>query len=241
MTTWEAIVAETSQPHEPRASCSETLGSFCANLRYAALPAAAIERVKHFFIDYLAIALRASTLDSSQPVRALSRAYPIPGQATLLGRPDPVSPHWAALANGQAAHSMELDDTFLEGSMHTESSVFSACMALAEEHGLGGQRFVEAAVAGFEVACRVSRALQPAVTNARGFHPTGTCGALGAAGAAGKLLGLTRTRWRWPSASPAARRAACWNMSRTVRGRNASTPAGQRTRGLSPRGLPSTG
>jgi 2-methylcitrate dehydratase PrpD len=145
MTTWEAIVAETSQPHEPRASCSDTLGSFCANLRYAALPAMAIERVKHFFIDYLAIALRASTLDSSQPVRALSRAYPIPGQATLLGRPDPVSPHWAALANGQAAHSMELDDTFLEGSIHTESSVFAACMALAEEHGLSGPRFVEAA------------------------------------------------------------------------------------------------
>jgi 2-methylcitrate dehydratase PrpD len=190
MTTWEAIVAETSQPNEPRASCSETLGSFCANLRYAALPAAAIERVKHFFIDYLAIALRACALDSSQPVRALCRMYPIPGQATLLGRPDPVSPHWAALANGQAAHSMELDDTFLEGSIHTESSVFAACMALAEEHGLSGQRFVEAAVAGFEVACRVSRALQPAVTNARGFHPTGTCGALGAAAAAGKLLGL---------------------------------------------------
>ena len=49
-------------------------------------------------------------------------------------------------------------------------------------------------MAGFEVACRVSRALQPAVTNARGFHPTGTCGALGAAAAAGKLLGLDARR-----------------------------------------------
>src|SRR5215471_8828799 len=182
-------MAQTFQPNNPRPTCSETLGSFAAHLRYEALPAAAIERVKHFFIDYLAIALRASTLDSSQPVRALARAYPIPGKATLLGRPDPVNPYWAALANGQSAHSMELDDTFLEGSLHTEASVCAAGMALAEEHDLGGRRFVEAAVAGFEVACRVSRALQPAVTNARGFHPTGTCGALGAA-AAGKLLGL---------------------------------------------------
>src|SRR5215472_14812747 len=45
-------------------------------------------------------------------------------------------------------------------------------------------------VAGFEVACRVAAALQPSATNARGFHPTGTTGALGAAAAAGTLLGL---------------------------------------------------
>src|SRR5262245_5318506 len=171
-------MARAFKPDDTRPTCSETLGGFSANLRYEELPPAAIERVKHFFIDYLAIALRASALDSSQPVRALARAYPIPGKATLLGRPDPVSPYWAALANGQAGYSMELDDTFLEGANHTESSVFAACLALAEEHGLGGQRFVEAAVAGFEVACRVARALQPAVTLARGFHPTGTCGAL---------------------------------------------------------------
>src|SRR5215813_2275517 len=183
-------MAQAFQPDDTRPTCSEMLGSFAANLHYEVLPAAAIERVKHFFIDYLGIALRASTLDSSQPVRALARAHPIPGKATLLGRPDPVNSYWAALANGQSAHSMELDDTFLEGSTHTEASVFAACMALAEEHDLGGQRFVEAVVAGFEVACRVSRALQPAATNARGFHPTGTCGALGAAAAAGKLLGL---------------------------------------------------
>ena len=129
-------MAQPFTPHETRPTCSETLGSFAAHLRYEALPAAAIARVKHFFIDYLAIALRASTLDSSQPVRALARAYPIPGKATLLGRPDPVSPSWAALANSQAAHSMELDDTFLEGSLHTEASVVAACMALAEDHGL---------------------------------------------------------------------------------------------------------
>jgi 2-methylcitrate dehydratase PrpD len=61
-------------------------------------------------------------------------------------------------ANGMAAHSMELDDTFLPGSIHNESFVFSPRLALAEEHGIGGKRFIVAIVAGFEVACR----LQPA-------------------------------------------------------------------------------
>jgi 2-methylcitrate dehydratase PrpD len=49
-------------------------------------------------------------------------------------------------------------------------------------------------VAGFEVACRVAAAFQPAATNARGFHPTGTTGTLGAAAAAGTLLGLDAAR-----------------------------------------------
>jgi 2-methylcitrate dehydratase PrpD len=176
------------------ATASEALGRFCAGLEYDALPPAAIERAKHFFIDYIGIALHASTLDSSQPLRRLAAAAPIPGGATLLGRPDPVSAHWAALANGMAAHSMELDDTFLPGSIHNESFIFSPSLALAEERGIGGKRFIAAVVAGFEVACRVAAALQPAATNARGFHPTGTTGALGAAAAAGTLLGLDAER-----------------------------------------------
>jgi len=87
-----------------------------------------------------------------------------------------------------------LDDTFLPGSIHNESFVFSPSLALAEERGISGKQFIVAVVAGFEVACRVAAALQPAATNARGFHPTGTTGALGAAAAAGTLLGLDAER-----------------------------------------------
>jgi 2-methylcitrate dehydratase PrpD len=180
----------TLSPQTRDLSYSQAFGRFCADLRYDDLPTDVVERVKHFFIDYIAIALRASSLDSSQPVRALAREQANPGKATLLGRPDAVSAHWAALANGMAAHSMELDDTFLEGSVHNEAFVFSPCMALAEERGLSGKRFIEAAVAGYEVACRAAKALQPAVTNARGFHPTGTCGVIGATAVSGKLLDL---------------------------------------------------
>jgi 2-methylcitrate dehydratase PrpD len=92
------------------------------------LLAPVVSRVKYFFVDYLGIALRASSLDSSKPARALM----IPGQATLLGL-GTTSADWAALAIGMAAHSMELDDTFLEGSIHNESFLYSATMELAEE------------------------------------------------------------------------------------------------------------
>jgi 2-methylcitrate dehydratase PrpD len=47
-----------------------------------------------------------------------------------------------------------------------------------------------AAVAGYEVQIRLSLALDPAAHYDRGFHPTATCGAFGAAAAAGRILGL---------------------------------------------------
>ncbi|ACC76074.1 MmgE/PrpD family protein [Paraburkholderia phymatum] len=153
-----------------RSTVAQTFARFCAGLECDALPPVAVERAKHFFIDYLAIPLHGSTLDSSRPVRTLTAARPIPGGATLFGRPGPVHPAWAALANGMAAHSMEPDDTFLPGSIHNESFVFSPALALAEEGGASGRRFITAIVAGIEVACRVAAALKPAVTNARGLN-----------------------------------------------------------------------
>jgi len=109
--------------HAPRvqSTVAQKFGRFCAGLEYDALPPIVVERTKHFFIDYIAIALHGSTLDSSRPVRMLAAARLIPGGATLLGRLDPVHAAWAALANGMAAHSTELDDTFLPGSIHSES------------------------------------------------------------------------------------------------------------------------
>lgn len=109
--------------HAPRvqSTVAQTFGRFCAGLEYDALPPIVVERTKHFFIDYIAIALHGSTQDSSRPVRMLVAARLIPGGATLLGRPDPVHAAWAALTNGMAAHSMALDDTFLPGSIHSES------------------------------------------------------------------------------------------------------------------------
>ena len=55
-------------------TAAQAFGRFCAGLEYDALPVTVVERAKHFFIDYMAIALHASTLDSSGPVRALAAA-----------------------------------------------------------------------------------------------------------------------------------------------------------------------
>src|SRR5206468_5342478 len=83
-------------------------------------------------------------------------------------------------------------DTHQGGSIHLGATVFSAALAAAELTGVSGARVLAAVVAGYQVAARLAMALDPAAHYRRGFHPTGTCGAFGAAVTAGLILGLDR-------------------------------------------------
>jgi 2-methylcitrate dehydratase PrpD len=101
-----------------------------------------------------------------------------------------VASAWAALANGTAAHALELDDVTSESSLHPGVAVIPAALAVAEERGAAPTAFLEAVVAGYEVTLRVGNALNPGAAYRRGFHPTGVAGVFGAATAAGRLRGL---------------------------------------------------
>jgi 2-methylcitrate dehydratase PrpD len=94
------------------------------------------------------------------------------------------------MANGTAAHAVELDDVTTESSLHPGVAVIPAALALAEERQASPAALLEAIVAGYEVTMRVGNALNPASAYARGFHPTGVAGVFGATMAAGRLLGL---------------------------------------------------
>ena len=167
------------------------LTSFCHRLRYDELSPEVVERTKYFFLDYLGVAVRGSLSDSSQPVYRMLGRLGVWGVGSVLGRADRAAFPYAALANGTSAHSLELDDTHQAGSIHLGVSVFSAALAVAEELGASGRDFIVSSVCGFEVAARLAMALRPKEHYGRGFHPTATCGALGAAVAAAKLLGVS--------------------------------------------------
>jgi 2-methylcitrate dehydratase PrpD len=96
------------------------------------------------------------------------------------------------MLNGTLAHSLDFDDTHATGSLHPSAPIVPAAFAAAEMTGAGGKAAIAAIVAGYEVQIRLSLALDPAAHYDRGFHPTATCGAFGAAAAAGRLLGLDK-------------------------------------------------
>jgi len=94
------------------------------------------------------------------------------------------------MLNGTLVHSLDFDDTHASGSLHPSAPIVPAAFAAAEMAGADGRALIAAVVAGYETQIRLSRALDPAAHYDRGFHPTATCGAFGAAAAAGRLFGL---------------------------------------------------
>lgn len=170
---------------------TKAMVNFCTSLSHRELPPQVIDRVKYLALDFLGVAARGSRAESSQAVRSFTGDM---GAATnggvIIGTSLRALYQYAALANGAAAHSLELDDVSNESSSHPGVVIFPAALAASELAGGDGSKFMEAVVLGYEVMIRLGKALSPASHYARGFHPTGTCGAFGATTVAAKILNL---------------------------------------------------
>lgn len=165
------------------------MAEFVASYAAERFPTDVLDRARYFLLDYIGTALAGSRTESSAAVQAFVDEF-APGDATVIGRSRTAHPSYAALANGAASHSIEMDDTHREGSIHLGATVFSALIAASEVRPASGRELLVAAVMGYEVAARLAMALDPAQHYARGFHPTATCGALGAAAAVARLWRL---------------------------------------------------
>src|SRR6185312_7716993 len=110
----------------------------------------------------------------------------MPARLVAAGRRVPC--RIAALLNGTAAHTAELDDIYRWGLYHPGAPTIAAALAVGERVGCSGEQFLRAVAAGYEVGCRVATAVNP--DHYRYWHTTGTVGAIGAAAAAGEILAL---------------------------------------------------
>ena len=95
----------------------------------------------------------------------------------------------AAFLNSFYAHGADMDDGNKLAAGHIGAHVISSLMALAEERKASFQNVYTAMIAGYEVFCRLSSACMPWMVD-RGFHSTGTAGALASAAACARLLCL---------------------------------------------------
>jgi 2-methylcitrate dehydratase PrpD len=130
------------------------------------------------------------------PARILERSLlaiePPGGHAILMTSGRRAGVRTAALVNGVASHTAELDDIYREGIFHPGAPSIAAALALAQHHDVDGERFLRAVIVGYELSNRVAANIQPA--HYRFWHTTGTAGALGAAAAAATILGLDPLR-----------------------------------------------
>ena len=173
------------------------LADFYAALDYESLPPYVIDRAKYFCLDYLAVAIRGSITPSSESMQRVVKGLSPNGESVIMGTSLAATPEYAALANGTAAHSLEMDDVSNDASLHPGVAAFPVAFACGDLERVSGRQFITAAVGGFDLMIRLGRALDPRKHYARGFHPTGTCGTFAAASITSQLLGLDATRMAW--------------------------------------------
>jgi 2-methylcitrate dehydratase PrpD len=123
--------------------------------------------------------------------KALAEELDRGGARLVLGRKATVRA--AALINGTAAHTTEVDDIFRDAIFHPGAPTIPAALALAQSLGASGARFLRAVVVGYEVSTRIGAAMGRA--HYRYWHNTGTIGSFGAAAAAAELLELDARRF----------------------------------------------
>jgi 2-methylcitrate dehydratase PrpD len=165
----------------------------CHDLNYEALTTDVVDRVKYLVLDFIGVAARGALSESSGPVqRVILNLDSARDAAVVIGTHLKASPSYAAMANGTAAHSLELDDVVNEASLHPAVAIMPAALAAAHIAGCSAKELITAIAAGYEVMIKLGVALDPTAHYARGFHPTGTCGTMGAAITAAKILKLNQ-------------------------------------------------
>ncbi|MBT7943179.1 MAG: MmgE/PrpD family protein [Alphaproteobacteria bacterium] len=159
---------------------------FAAGLSNADVPPDTLHAAKRAVIDWFASTLPGGMVP---PATMLVEAFAdSSGTALLYPSGRTTDARTAAFINGAAAHTIEFDDIYRDGLYHPAAPVISAVMAVAQALGLGGDAFLRAVIAGYEVSNRMAVAVNPA--HYEYWHTTGTIGTFGAAAGAGVALGL---------------------------------------------------
>ncbi|MGB9937455.1 MAG: MmgE/PrpD family protein [Methanobacterium sp.] len=164
---------------------TKKFADFIVSNNYDKLPEEVIEQAKLCFLDFLGVTLRGSRTKSSVFVNKIIKKEE---QSTVIGFEKSTTLD-SALANGVAAHSLDLDDGNRMAQLHPGVCVIPAALSVCEAHNKSGKQLISAIVAGYEIAIAMGILANPEHRN-NGFHSTGTCGTFGAAAAACSALNL---------------------------------------------------
>lgn len=170
---------------------SLALAEFGVGLRYDDLPDDVRQLARQVLLDTVGVTLAGSnTAEAVAMQRGLRELDGGLGDTAIWGTTQQTGLAQAALANGVAAHTRELDD--FGGCAHTGAIVIPAALSVAARAHADGRTLLTALVVGYDVARRVMDAGGGYLAfKQRGWHSTGTCGGFGAAAAVAYILGLS--------------------------------------------------
>lgn len=167
------------------------LSDFCYNLKYENIPNKTLTTVKYLILDYLSAALAGYRTNKVFNSAAQKVMFGMGGkeESRVLFCDKKLPAENAAFLNAVYAHGADMDDGNRKAMGHVGAHVMPAVFALADSLSSTTKSVFEAIVVGYEMYCRIAAAVQPGLVK-RGFHSTGTAGAVACAAACAKLMGL---------------------------------------------------
>ena len=184
---------------------TDEIAGFVVAAKSSAIPADVAHLGKRSVLDGIGLALAGAAADCADIAHSYLRAMDlvIDGGCTIIGSDLRMPARFAAFANGLAIHADDYDDTQLAVAKdrvyglltHPTAPALPPVLALAERDRRNGADLMLAYQVAVEVECKVAEAIAPRHYQ-HGFHSTATCGSIGAAAGAAKILGLDREATR---------------------------------------------
>ena len=169
---------------------AKKIAKTAVELKYEDLPEKAVEHAKMLTLDVLASMVGTREIITSKIARETACELGGPEEGTIVGSSKKVALPNAAFANAIQCYGYDFVDDHNESNAHPSPATYPASFAIAENLKKSGKEFIEAVSIGNEVVCRMGTAYLGDMYY-QGFHPTSTCGTMGAAVSAAKLMGLT--------------------------------------------------
>lgn len=166
----------------------DAMATYASSLRDVPLPDGVLHAAKRCLIDWFAATVKGGSMP---PATLLGEALADDlnrGRAMLIPTGQSATVRTAAMINGSAAHTAELDDIYRDALYHPGAPVIAAALAIAQERRCSGDRFLRGIISGYELSTRIGSTVNPSHYNF--WHTTGTVGTFGTAAAVATILGL---------------------------------------------------
>ncbi len=163
------------------------LAEFFATLQLDSVSPSAVDHAKALIIDAVGCALAGDLSEETPIVRRVGELTFGPGDSTVIGTRQRLSPAGATLVNSFLITAMTVCDVYRPAHCHMTPLVLSPALVTAEANGATGKELLVASIAGMEIMARIAMGLDYPAFRARGWHSPGVIGPFGAAAAVGRL------------------------------------------------------
>jgi 2-methylcitrate dehydratase len=162
------------------------LAEYAIGVEYQSLGEETVRQMKARLVDAIGCAIGAMDEEPVAIARRVAEGLGHAGRSSIIGSGAATSPELATFVNGLMIRYFDFNDTYLSKEPAHPSDNLAPCFAVAEGEGSNGRDIIAAAVAAYEIQCRLC---DGADIRHRGWDHV-NYGLVSSALAASKLMGL---------------------------------------------------